>query len=90
MDQRVFARRVVVNLSNEGSAGSLTVTPRRNGVSQQPMTFYIPANRDFDVDAAIGSSGKRFDAIISSSVRCGINGVAYEVEARPAGVVVGV
>ena len=89
-DQNVYARRVVFTLINSGVAGVVTVTPFRNGVAQQPMTFYVPANQDFDIDAAVGLRGKRFDATISYSIHADLAGDTWEIEPRPAGVLVGV
>jgi hypothetical protein len=89
VNQRIFCRRLVVNGNNSGAAGTLTVAVYKKGVLQQTMTFRIPANRIFDVDCPVGFSDKDFDAVISSSIHGDVHGVTYEIEPRPAGVVVG-
>jgi len=90
VNQRIFVRSLFLALINSGASGIVTVTPYRNGVAQQTMKFYVPANQDFDIDAAIALSGKRFAAVIAGSIHCEIDGHTFEIEPRPSGVVVGV
>lgn len=89
-DQAVYCRRLVVTLVNSGGSDFVSVTPIRNGVPQTPLQFFVPANQDFDIDAAVGLRGKRFAATISGTAHVEIDGDTWELEPRPAGVVVGV
>ena len=89
VDSRIYCRRLVVNGNNSGGAGTVTVAVLKNNVLQQTFSFYIPANREWDVDVAVGFEDKDFDAIVSSSLHATVQGVTYEVEQRPMGVVVG-
>jgi len=90
-DQLVYLRRWVISLINSsGSAFTATVTPKKDGKTLTPRPFYVPANADFDIDAAFGFRGRRFSAIVAGSGNVEIDGDTAEVEGRPSGVVVGV
>jgi hypothetical protein len=90
-DQRVYTRRLVITGSNTGAGGTITISARQSGgLPQLGQTFAIPVNSDFDIDFAVQLTGKRFDAIVSSNLNAEIDGCTWELEPRPAGVVVGV
>jgi hypothetical protein len=89
-DQTIYLRRWVVSLINSGSAFTATVTPKKDGKTFTPRPFYVPANADFDIDAAFGFRGRRFSALVAGVGNVEIDGDTAELEPRPAGVVVGV
>lgn len=89
-DQRIYCRRLIITGTNSGGSGTITVTPRQSGVPQGTMSFFVPANSDFDIDVAVGLEGKRFDADVTSSLNVELDGCAWESESRPAGVVVAI
>jgi hypothetical protein len=88
-DQRVYNRRVVITGVNN-SPGTISVSFRKNGVRQGTLSFATVANLDYDLDVAIGQTGKRFDATASGNCDTQIDGVTWETEARPQGVVVSI
>jgi len=85
-DQRIYARRVAITGINSGVAGPVKVTINQSGKAQSSLIFNIPANGDFDIDCPVQLTGKRFDATISGSINVEIDGVDWEIEPRPAGV----
>jgi hypothetical protein len=87
-DQRVYNRRLVVTMICSGTPGSVSVSWRMSGVTQATRTFTLPTNADQDIDVATQLTGKRFDAIISGNSDAQIDGITWEVEPRPIGVVV--
>ena len=87
-DQRVYVRRFVITGTNGATRGNVSVTALQSGVSQFTQTFSIAPNADFDIDFAVGLTGKRFDVIVAGSITAEIDGCTPESEARPAGVVV--
>jgi hypothetical protein len=105
-DQRVNARRVVVSGQNNGDYGTITVGVYKDGVFQFEQDFIVqPGN--FDIDMAVGLTGKRFHAHVYSggggggggvsnptnfaaATQIEIDGVTWESQARPAGVVVSI
>ena len=101
-DQRVYVRRLVVTGTNSGPHGNISVDINKSGVNQQmEQTFSVAPNADFDLDVAVGLTGKRFDARVYSGVGpppapvvqpivVEIDGLTWETEPRPAGVVVGI
>jgi hypothetical protein len=84
--QRLWARMVIVRGTNEGAAGNITVQPRVSAVAQAAVRYAIPGNGDFDLFAAIGLTGLRFDADISGNVHVEVDGIDWAVEPRPFGV----
>jgi hypothetical protein len=89
-DQRIYARRVVLTGINSTSGGIISLTWRKDGVIQGTRTFPVGANKYFDLDCAIGQTAKEFDLTFSGNTDAQIDGITWEVEPRPAGVVVGV
>jgi hypothetical protein len=89
-DQRVYVRRAVLSGTNSGVGGIITLSWRLNGVQQNSQNFLIQPNADFDLDLAIGQTGKRVDVTFSGNTDAQLDGLAYETEARPAGVVVSI
>jgi hypothetical protein len=89
-DQRIYARRLVVTGTNTGVGGTISVSINQSGVLQGTLTFSVPANSDFDIDVAVGLTGKRYDAVVTSSLNIEIDGMTWETEPRPAGFVVNV
>ena len=89
-DQKIYCRRWVISLINSGAAFTAFVTPKSNGKSHTPRQFYIPAGSDFDIDCAVGYTGRRFNVNVSGVGNVEIDGDTSEIEARPAGVVVAV
>jgi hypothetical protein len=64
-DQRIYARRVVVTGENNGTYGTIGVSIYMDGVFQCEMEFVVQPGA-FDIDAAIGLTGKRFRAHVYS------------------------
>lgn len=99
-DQRVYARRLVVTGTNSGPRGNISVSIKQSGVFQFVQTFSVAPNADFDLDVAVGLTGKRFDArvysgigpppVVVQPILVEIDGCTWETEPRPAGVVVGI
>jgi hypothetical protein len=89
-DQRVYNRRLVFTAINAGLSGNVTVSYRRDRVVLGTRSFFVTGTANFDLDIATGFTGKQFDAIISGNCNPTINGITWEVEPRPAGVVVGI
>lgn len=89
-DQRVYVRRFVITGTNSGARGTVTITANQSGVAQFSQTFSVAPNADFDLDFAVGLTGKRFDVIVASNIQAEIDGCTPESEPRPAGVVVGI
>jgi len=89
-DQRVYTRRLVITGINSSAADTLTAVINQSGIAQFTMNFNILDNQDFDADIPVQLTGKRFDADISGSFNAEIDGVTWELEPRPAGVLVGV
>ncbi len=81
-------RRVVVTGTNSTTPGTITVSWRENGVVKGQLSFTVIANADFDLDVAIQLTGKRFDATIAGNCDAQIQGITWQSEPRPAGVVV--
>ena len=89
-DQRVYVRRVVFTGINSGENGQVEITFRRDRIPLGTRIFQVYGTLNFDLDCAIGFEGKQFDAIISGNCNPTIDGVTWEVEPRPAGVVVAI
>ena len=89
-DQRIYVRRVVLTGTNSSLGGMITISWRKNGVQQGQQSFSVVANADFDLDLAIGQTGKRFDVTFSGNTDAQLDGLTFEPEPRPAGVVVGI
>lgn len=89
-DQRVYTRRLVLTGTNTGAGGVITVVVNQSGVQKGSQIFNVPANSDFDIDFAVQLTGKRFDAIVMSNLDAEIDGCTWEIEPRPAGVVVSI
>lgn len=106
-DQRINMRRVVVTGQNNGDYGTITVGVYKDGVFQFEQDFTVPPG-DFDLDMAVGLTGKRFHAHVYSGGGGGggggsptttnfaaatsieIDGVTFDPQSRPAGVVVSI
>ena len=89
-DQRVYTRRLVLTGTNTGASGTITVTVNQGGTPQFFQVFNVAANSDFDIDFAVQLTGKRFDATVQSNLDAEIDGCTWEIEPRPAGVVVSI
>jgi hypothetical protein len=89
-DQRVYVRRLVFTAINGGLTGNVTIAFRGDRQLLGTRIFPVQGNLNFDLDCALGFTGKQFDAIISGTCNPTIDGVTWEVEPRPAGVVVGI
>jgi hypothetical protein len=89
-DQRIYNRRLVLTAINSAVAGTISITWRRDRVPLGTRTFSVTGTVNFDIDCATGFEGKQFDAIISGNCNPEINGLTWQLEARPAGVVVAI
>jgi hypothetical protein len=89
-DQRIYNRRLIITGQSTTETDFLTAVINQSGNTQFTMKFLVPGGNDFDVDIPVQLTGKRFDADISGDFMAEIDGVTWEVEPRPAGVVVGV
>lgn len=106
-DQRINMRRVVVTGQNNGTYGTITIGVYKDGVFQFEQDFVVQPG-DFDLDMAVGLTGKRFHAHVYSGGGGGggggsptttdfaaatnieIDGVTFDPQSRPAGVVVSI
>jgi hypothetical protein len=89
-DQRIYTRRLAITGTNSGAAGTLQAIINQSDVAQFTINLPVAGNGDFDVDIPVGLTGKRFDAALSWSFLGEIDGVTWETEPRPAGVLVGI
>ena len=89
-DQPLYSRRVVFTGNNSGGTGVVSAVIRVSGNAVSAQNRTVLTNGDFDLDFAVGFRGKRFDAIFSSSLHVEIDGITWESESRPAGVVVSI
>lgn len=90
--QRLWARKLMLR----GTGSNVDTDPnivinvviRSSGIVQSSVKYTVSNQGDFDIDAAIGLTGLRFDAIISGNDHIEIDGWDWAVEPRPFGVVV--
>lgn len=92
--QRIWVRKLMLR----GTGSNVDTDPdivinviiRSSGVPQLTINYTASNQGDFDIDAAVGLTGVRFDAIISGTDHIEIDGWDWAVEPRPFGVTVGI
>lgn len=92
--QRIWVRKLMLR----GTGSNVDTDPfivinvsfRSSGVVVTSVNYTASNQGDFDIDAALGLTGVRFDAIISGTDHIEIDGWDWAVEPRPFGVPVGI
>ena len=64
----------------------LNVQIRSSGIVQSSINYRASNKGDFDIDAAIGLTGIRFDATLSGTDHIELDGWDWAIEPRPFGV----
>jgi len=90
--QRIWARKLMLR----GTGSNVDTDPtivinvqiRSSGIVQSSINYTASNQGDFDIDAVVGLTGVRFDAVISGTDHIEIDGWDWMVEPRPIGVVV--
>ena len=85
-DERLFIRRLILRGTNTNSTSTITVTPRINGVLQQPVQTPVLPVGDFDTFVTVALTSLRFDAVVSGSGDVEIYSFNWQVVPKPAGV----
>lgn len=103
-DERLYARRVTVvgqqtrqpaTITGAGGGvttlppSAVTIDPRNAGLSTGAQKVALPSVGDFQIQGAIGSTGRRFDANISGKGLVTIDAVSFHLQPRPVGVMAG-
>lgn len=88
--QRIWARKILIRGTGSNvdtdPAITINVQIRSSGVVQSSVNYKASNQGDFDIDAAIGLTGVRFDAILSGADHIEIDGWDWAIEPRPFGV----
>lgn len=92
--QRIWVRKLFLR----GTGSNVDTDPnivinvqiRSSGIVQSSINYTASNLGDFDIDAVVGLTGVRFDAIISGSDHIELDGWDWATEARPFGVPVGI
>ena len=88
--ERLYLRRVAIMGQQTTSAPStMNVQARNGGVVFGNQNLNMPNSGDFQVQAAGGQIGRRFDAIISGVGLITIDSIEFHLEPRPSGVMAG-
>ena len=90
--QRIWARKLMIRGTGSNvdtdPAIILNVQIRSSGIVQSSINYRASNKGDFDIDAAIGLTGIRFDATLSGTDHIELDGWDWMIEPRPIGVVV--
>lgn len=87
-DQKLYVRRINIRGINTNSTAGLTVTPILDGVQQGAFVSPLlkSGTSDFEVEAGVGVTVLRAEAVISFSGDIEIWGWSWGVQPKPAGV----
>ncbi len=92
--QRIWARKLMIRGTGSNvdtdPAILINVQIRSSGIVQTSINYAASNLGDFDIDAAIGLTGIRFDAVISGTDHLELDGWDWAIEPRPFGVPVGI
>jgi hypothetical protein len=89
-DERFYLRRMsVIGQQTSGAPSTMNVQLQNGGVQFGNQNLPMPTSGDFQVQAAGGQTGRRFNAIISGTGRITIDSISYHLEPRPVGVMAG-
>jgi hypothetical protein len=92
--QRIWARKLMIRGTGSNvdtdPAIVMNVQIRSSGIVQSSINYKASNQGDFDIDASIGLTGIRFDAILSGTDHIEMDGWDWAIEPRPFGVPVGI
>ncbi len=88
--QRIWARKLMIRGTGSNvdtdPAIVINVQIRSSGIVQSSINYRASNQGDFDIDAAIGLTGIRFDATLSGTDHLELDGWDWAIEPRPFGV----
>jgi hypothetical protein len=88
--ERLYLRRsVVIGQQTQAAPSTMNIQTRNGGVVFGNQNIPMPLSGDFQVQAAGGQTGRRFDSIISGVGLVTVDSISYDLQPRPVGVLAG-